>query len=157
MEINFFKIPCCFFYNSSEPLEGIELTTSSLPRKCSTTELQRRSSVGSYQLAISSNSLITANRNYRLQTENERKTGLEPATYSLEGYRSTKWATSAYEFTSSKIHEFTSWNQLANPQTGKLFKERGQEWIRTTEVVRQRIYSPPHLAALEPARLNSKR
>ena len=29
----------------------------------------------------------------------------------------------------------------------------GQEWIRTTEVERQRIYSPPHLAALEPARL----
>ena len=28
----------------------------------------------------------------------------------------------------------------------------GQEWIRTTEVERQRIYSPPHLAALEPAR-----
>ncbi len=27
----------------------------------------------------------------------------------------------------------------------------GQEWIRTTEVERQRIYSPPHLAALEPA------
>lgn len=26
----------------------------------------------------------------------ERKTGLEPATYSLEGYRSTNWATSAY-------------------------------------------------------------
>ena len=32
-------------------------------------------------------------------------------------------------------------------------KERGQEWIRTTEVERQRIYSPPHLAALEPALL----
>jgi hypothetical protein len=31
---------------------------------------------------------------------------------------------------------------------------RGQEWIRTTEVERQRIYSPPHLAALEPALLN---
>ena len=30
----------------------------------------------------------------------------------------------------------------------------GQEWIRTTEVERQRIYSPPHLAALEPARFN---
>ena len=29
----------------------------------------------------------------------------------------------------------------------------GQEWIRTTEVERQRIYSPPHLAALEPALL----
>ena len=27
----------------------------------------------------------------------------------------------------------------------------GQRWIRTTEVERQRIYSPPHLAALESA------
>ena len=27
----------------------------------------------------------------------------------------------------------------------------GQERIRTSEVERQRIYSPPHLAALEPA------
>ena len=38
---------------------------------------------------------------YRLKTadcrlKKERKTGLEPATWSLEGYRSTKWATSAY-------------------------------------------------------------
>src|SRR5687768_11552074 len=32
-----------------------------------------------------------------------------------------------------------------------IIKVRGQEWIRTTEVERQRIYSPPHLAALEPA------
>jgi hypothetical protein len=29
----------------------------------------------------------------------------------------------------------------------------GQERIRTSEVERQRIYSPPHLAALEPARI----
>ena len=29
------------------------------------------------------------------QTLLERKTGLEPATWSLEGYRSTKWATFA--------------------------------------------------------------
>ncbi len=42
----------------------IELMTPSLPRKCSTPEL------------------------HRLNTE--RETGLEPATYSLEGYRSTK-------------------------------------------------------------------
>src|SRR3954464_13098519 len=34
----------------------------------------------------------------------------------------------------------------------KFKKNCGQEWIRTTEVERQRIYSPPHLAALEPAR-----
>ena|GEM_PF-1231588 len=33
-----------------------------------------------------------------------------------------------------------------------MIKACGQEWIRTTEVERQRIYSPPHLAALEPAR-----
>ena len=35
--------------------------------------------------------------NYHLTSVNskERKTGLEPATWSLEGYRSTKWATSA--------------------------------------------------------------
>ena len=30
----------------------------------------------------------------------------------------------------------------------------GQERIRTSEVERQRIYSPPHLAALEPAQPN---
>jgi hypothetical protein len=32
----------------------------------------------------------------------------------------------------------------------------GQERIRTSEVERQRIYSPPHLAALEPARVINK-
>ncbi len=49
------------FYKSYkvELLMRIELATSSLPRKCSTTELQ--------------------------QQKNERKTGLKPATLSLEG------------------------------------------------------------------------
>jgi hypothetical protein len=42
----------------------------------------------SWQLAVAALQPQTANR--RLQTEKERKTGLEPATYSLEGYRSTK-------------------------------------------------------------------
>jgi hypothetical protein len=32
----------------------------------------------------------------------------------------------------------------------------GQERIRTSEVERQRIYSPPHLAALEPAHEKSQ-
>ena len=49
----------------------------------------------------------------------ERKTGLEPATYSLEGYRSTKWATSA-----SLVLVF-----------------RGGGWTRTTELFRGQIYS----------------
>ena len=34
----------------------------------------------------------------------------------------------------------------------RLNEQSGQERIRTSEVERQRIYSPPHLAALEPAR-----
>src|SRR5215207_8523884 len=55
-----------FFY---EPLVRIELTTSSLPRKCSTTELQRQTQ---QQLHLK-----------------ERETRFEPATYSLEGCRST--------------------------------------------------------------------
>ena len=66
-----FLFPLSFF----EPLVRIELTTSSLPRKCSTTELQRRS-VAAYP-------------------ERERETRFEPATYSLEGCRSTNWATPA--------------------------------------------------------------
>src|SRR5688572_5566830 len=39
------------------------------------------------------------------------------------------------------------------PQIWDLRSLSGQERIRTSEVERQRIYSPPHLAALEPARL----
>ena len=48
---------------NDELLMRIELTTSSLPRKCSTAELQ--------QLGT--------------KEKKERKTGLEPATLSLEG------------------------------------------------------------------------
>ena len=78
-----------------EPLVRIELTTSSLPRKCSTTELQR--------LFESLKSVCQASQMGKpliiwliwLEWLFERKTGLEPATWSLEGYRSTKWATSA--------------------------------------------------------------
>ncbi len=69
-----------------EPLMRIELTTSSLPRKCSTTELQRlvKMEVCSFRLH---NHPIGM---FYFQLLYERKTGLEPATYSLEGYRSTK-------------------------------------------------------------------
>ena len=63
-----------------EPLKGIEPLTSSLPRKCSTTELQR---------------LVLSDPPPLSYGGFERETGLEPATWSLEGYRSTKWATPA--------------------------------------------------------------
>jgi hypothetical protein len=48
-----------------EPMTGLEPVTSSLPRKCSTTELHRLVGLTSPKM--------------------ERKTGLEPATLSLEG------------------------------------------------------------------------
>ena len=104
--------------NYTEPLEGIEPLTSSLPRKCSTTELQRLfeslKSVG--QKSPKSHSWLIDLFDLFL-TRQERKTRLELATYSLEGYRSTKWATSAYK------------------------KNCGQGWIRTTELRRGQIYS----------------
>ena len=56
---------------TDEPMPRIELGTSSLPRKRSTTEL------------------------HRLVIFFERETGFEPATFSLEGWRSTNWATPA--------------------------------------------------------------
>ncbi len=68
----FFILTAAFVLRTSkEPLMRIELTTSSLPRKCSTTELQRLEN--------------TAGNSGRV----ERETRFEPATYSLEGYRST--------------------------------------------------------------------
>ena len=73
-----------------------ELVTPSLPRKCST--------------------------NWATSAF-ERKTGLEPATYSLEGYRSAKWATSAYIF---------------------MWGEEDSNLRRLS----QQIYSLPHLTAL---------
>ena len=54
-----------------EPMTRFELVTSSLPRKRSTPELHRR--------AV------------------ERETRVELATFSLEGWRSTNWATPAYK------------------------------------------------------------
>ena len=74
---------------------GFEPMTSSLPRKCSTPELRRLN----FQFAVAGSQfaviwLPTANCPVPLLLE--RKTRFELATYSLEGYRSTNWATSAF-------------------------------------------------------------
>ena len=61
-----------------ELLARLELATSSLPRKCSTPEL------------------------YGRFKKIERKTGLKPATLSLEGWCSIDWATSAKNDTASR-------------------------------------------------------
>lgn len=65
----------------------IELTTSSLPRKCSTPELQQ-------------------------QWYTERETRFEPATYSLEGCRSTNWATPACSITNCQL-QITIWLNIS--------------------------------------------
>ena len=70
-------------------MTGFEPVTSSLPRKHSTPELHRRYKKITY-LKSGLWFLI------------ERKTGVEPATFSLEGWRSTNWATSAIYFDNSK-------------------------------------------------------
>ena len=77
-----------------------ELVTSSLPRKRSTPELHRRS------------------------MKSERETRFELATFSLEGWRSTNWAT---------------------PACFQMYC--GESRIRTCEGVHQQIYSLPSLAA----------
>ena len=90
---------------SIEPMTGFEPVTSSLPRKCSTTELHRR---------------------------DQKKSGKRDS-----NPRPSAWK--------------------ADALSTELFPQniRGRRWIRTTEVVRQQIYSLPHLAtlvfALEPA------
>ena len=120
----------------------IELTTSSLPRKCSTTELQRLIGLwGKYP------------------KPKERKTRFEPATYSLEGCRSTNWATPAFvlfpkPIPKNKLYSTTKF-RLCLWAKAELTLVGGQERIRTSEVERQRIYSPPHLAALESARVKT--
>ena len=73
------KIKFHFIFFLLEPTMRFELTTSSLPRKRSTPELRR-----------------LTKKSPRNEVILERKTGVEPATFSLEGWRSTNWATSAF-------------------------------------------------------------
>ncbi len=73
---------------------GIEPATSSLPRKCSTPELRRLFTKSS--LVRGCGFCDRAHPGFAMDRQPfqwlpfERETGLEPATYSLEGYRSTK-------------------------------------------------------------------
>ena len=63
----------------SEPTIRIEPMTSSLPRKCSTTEL--RGHLPQYTFPLVTESRVPP----MLHSALERETGLEPATLSLEG------------------------------------------------------------------------
>ena len=84
----FSSFPFMLFGIKREPQTRVGLVTSSLPRKRSTTELLR---LVSFALSLFEY-LFFSKRGLGslLFPAFERKTGLEPATYSLEGYRSTK-------------------------------------------------------------------
>ena len=130
-----------FSSKTFEPLMRIELTTSSLPRKCSTTELQRLvtalGSISPKQKKNYSSGRPGSNRPpiawKAIALPNELLPLIWPP-FGVQNYKKERTKTSQ----------------------SSLWSCSGQEWIRTTEVERQRIYSPPHLAALEPA-LQKKR
>jgi len=75
---------CLFLF--LEPMMGFEPMTSSLPRKCSTPELHRL--LVPFGTRASFDDRFEANQCPGL-LQPERETRLEPATYSLEGCRST--------------------------------------------------------------------
>ena len=81
-----------------------------------------------------------------MTTDIERKTGLEPATLSLEGWCSTKWATSAYDF-GSPISDFEFNNpssQIRNPQSN-LWGEKDSN-LRTRKRTDLQSVAVGHLA-----------
>lgn len=146
--INHVKVTKIKFWDLQEPTTRIELVTSSLPRKRSTPELRR-------------------------PKIKERETGFEPATFSLEGWRSTNWATPAYslfyrllvtrratpkpqENSQKTSLSITLKSQEEQPRRfertckgslSAIRSNRGESRIRTCEVERQQIYSLPSLAA----------
>ena len=65
------------------------------------------------QDAVISQLRPTANCQLKAAYWQERETGLEPATWSLEGYRSTKWATPAFTHRSFSEGGFVSKNFLS--------------------------------------------
>ena len=108
--------------NFQEPTMRFELTTSSLPRKRSTPELRRQNL----------NKKITAAWCDFL----ERKTGVEPATFSLEGWRSTNWATSAFLFVGKRFANLLNFLKSS-------FIKCGESRIRTYEAEATELQSVP--------------
>lgn len=109
-------------------MSRIELPTSSLPRKCSTTELQQLKKF--FKIADKKIANEQDSSAIKFSIFCERETRLEPATYSLEGCRSTNWATPAENY-------FLSFFS-------------GQGRIRTSVHSREQIYSLPPLTTRPP-------
>ncbi len=49
---------------------------------------------------------------------------------------------------------YTQAQLIQNPQSAIYNRRGGPGWIRTSEGLRQRSYSPPHLATLEPTHVS---
>ena len=122
----------------------IELMTSSLPRKCSTTEPQRLFTshwVNCHWVILNESISLYDLMTYWPMTQWERKTRLELAAYSLEGYRSTKWATSAEQFENLRIWKFeNSINMVLHFQIFKLanFQINKELWVEKDSNLRTR-------------------
>ena len=100
-----------------------ELTTSSLPRKRSTPELRRQ--------------LLKKNHKPNpVLWFFERKTRVELATFSLEGWRSTNWATSAFLFVGKRFANLQNFLKSS-------FIKCGESRIRTYEAEATELQSVP--------------
>ena len=132
-------------------MRGFEPLTSSLPRKRSTPELHRRKVLNQLPLkfpylkeeipAFAGMAIIAL----------ERETGFEPATFSLEGWRSTNWATPAFFIGHLPKKLSTFQKNLFSRCSSNNFC--GESRIRTCEGENQQIYSLSSLAAWVSPRL----
>ena len=112
-----------------EPLTGIEPVTSSLPRKCSTPELQR---LGKVRRMAKGPVFTESGR----RDSNSRHLAWKAKALPTELLPLIKSPASC-------IYSLHRSNILAVVK-----RPCGEWWIRTTEVVRQQIYSLSHLATL---------
>lgn len=118
-----------------EPMTGFEPVTSSLPRKHSTTELHRPTESG----RRASNSRPTAWKAVALPTE------LLPQV--IDWFFCSNWAL-AYVFCCISFQDNRRACKACRASI-QWVNGCGERRIRTFEAIKQRIYSPPHLAALE--------
>ena len=147
------------FRRNPEPLMRIELTTSSLPRKCSTTELQRRpwffaaQRYRSFPPTNSRWSEIGAEDEVRTRDLQLGRLSLYQLSY-FRIFRVLIRKSSCCQFS---FCLFPFQQILPNPQRTLNWKacmrwnlrphtKRGQGWIRTTERVSEQIYSLLSLA-----------
>ncbi len=129
----------------------IELTTSSLPRKCSTPELQRPDKKNRFHLLIVFIPIQKVMNLFFLFPLFQAKSGRRGSNSPPIAWKAIALPNELLPLEIVTATEPILFRFKELFYSSKKKNNCGQEWIRTTEVERQRIYSPPHLAALEPA------